>query len=720
VPPPEGVTVTNGRPHPEPGPKPEPPAPPAPQGPQWLTAKPLPVEDLNQDIALAHDLPADVNDQILRAINKRRREAGLRPVTLDARLSRGCDAHARYLARNGGPHTTVQLEMHDEDPRLPGYTDEGVYAARLGTVALREPLAAVEGWMRSPGRRAALLNPRLERIGAGAATNVRGRQVAVLDLASGVRPNNDGVVLYPRDAQDRVPLAYDGREVPDPVPRAREKVTGYPVTVTFPGARRVMGASARLTDLDGRSVEAWFSSPEKPANPAYARFQGTCICLMTKKPLKPDTTYRVMARATVDGRPWSRRYQFTTAPASDNAEETRLVIEGLNLYRRLAGLNPVVLDPNLSEGCAAHALYLARNYERVSREHRAPNEEDAGLPGYSARGREAARSTLISFRPRPLLALDSWVGSYLRPLLNPYARSVGLGIAHSADGQCLCVLDPGYRAPAQGAGRTVILFPAEGQTEVPGSYGGYDESLVLPRDAGRGPAGAAVTASFPFGTQVKDVTARLADGTGAAVDCWLSTPDKPVATAYPQASICLLPKAPLRPGTHYTARMTAQVAGRPWQATWRFTTTALGDLTPEQVAAKVVQVVNAHRALAGLRPVVFDPERSGACLAHARYCALNYGHPLLEGLRMHDEDPRLPGFTQQGKQAGKASVICNRDDPCRSVDSWMQTFYHRIPILEPRLKSIAFGYAWCAKQPSWMCVMNTRDGKEGAPGQPAP
>jgi uncharacterized protein YkwD len=102
-------------------------------------------------------------------------------------------------------------------------------------------------------------------------------------------------------------------------------------------------------------------------------------------------------------------------------------------------------------------------------------------------------------------------------------------------------------------------------------------------------------------------------------------------------------------------------------------------------------------------------------LAHARYLAINEGHPALQGLKAHDEDLTLPGSSKEGQKAGKASDIAIGDyEPIDGVDAWMATLYHRVPILEPNLSSIGFGCAR-GRRFGWVTVMNVLTGRDKAP-----
>src|SRR5262249_43430098 len=155
-------------------------------------------------------------------------------------------------------------------------------------------------------------------------------------------------------------------------------------------------------------------------------------------------------------------------------------------------------------------------------------------------------------------------------------------------------------------------------------------------------------------------------------------------------TVCLIAREPLRPGTVYRVRARAEVGGRAWARAWTFTT--VDDGAPDAaVLAKVLAKVNDYRALAGLAPVALDPELSKGCQAHCAYIARNAEHPSTRGLGAHDEVPGLPGFSADGRRAGRASVIAwGGIDAESATDGWMATLYHRVPMLQPNLKRVGF------------------------------
>jgi uncharacterized protein YkwD len=243
---------------------------------------------------------------------------------------------------------------------------------------------------------------------------------------------------------------------------------------------------------------------------------------------------------------------------------------------------------------------------------------------------------------------------------------------------------------------------------VPLAYGRAVPDLVGPEGKDR-VAGYAISASFPPRTSVKEATARLVDAGGDEVPFWLSTPEKPFGTIRYNL-LGVMPKEPLRPATSYAVSLRATVDGAPWEESWGFRTLDV-ERVGREVAAELVSQLNAHRARAGLGPVALDPSLSRGCLAHARYVSRNVNHPAVQGLGIHEQDKRLPGATPEGAKAGKGSVIAIISDPVESVDGWMATLYHRVPLLDPRLKRIGYGQELVVNR-GWVTVLDADSGRE--------
>ena len=108
-------------------------------------------------------------DKVLARVNAYRAHAGLAPVALDAKLSKGCTAHAEYMKANRGSDALVGLEVHKEHMDLPGATTEGAACGKAADIypEIADLESAVDGWMASLYHRRPILDPSLKTIGVG-------------------------------------------------------------------------------------------------------------------------------------------------------------------------------------------------------------------------------------------------------------------------------------------------------------------------------------------------------------------------------------------------------------------------------------------------------------------------------------------------------------------------------------------------------------------------
>src|SRR5262249_53001635 len=89
------------------------------------------------------------------------------------------------------------------------------------------------------------------------------------------------------------------------------------------------------------------------------------------------------------------------------------------------------------------------------------------------------------------------------------------------------------------------------------------------------------------------------------------------------------------------------------------------------------------------RPDV-DDELSRGAARHALYLARN-PEQKERWPDAHEEFVDHDGFTVEGALAGARSVIHFGVTPAQAVQSWMATFYHRLPLLDPGLLGVGIG-----------------------------
>lgn len=653
----------------------------------------------------------DATVALLAQLNRLRTSAGLGAVMLDDDSSRGCLAHAKYLAR----HRAADIDLRAEDANRPGYTGDGARAAQVALIALAESTAALDQWLGGMPGRLALLDAQLRTVGVGVVRTGTGEWIAVVDA---VRGRGEPIVIYPAQKQSDVPLSFGvGPELPD------RTVAGFPITITFPPGQQVVAGTIELRDEQGNAVDGYVSNPEKPTrfgknadDERDRRRQRNSIALIPKTPLRPATSYQVKASAQIDGKPRRFDWSFTTEDDADTKGIwAKKALAKVNAFRAAAGLNPVSLDVALSQACLKHARYLIINEGNPALEGLKAHDEDLRLPGASVDGRTAGLSSDISIGDfDPLEGVDAWMATlYHRvPILEPHLERVGFACARARRQGWVTLLN--LKAGTSGGDRPhAVFYPADNQRDVPLNFpNGGEIPNPIPEDK-TGRAGYPITAFFPRKAPLQDASGKLTDAQGNEVPCWFSSPEKlanPNFRNHQGNTVCLIPKEPLRPNTTFHVHIQGKLAGRPWQKDWTFTT---GDGGISSAAAKkaVLDRINHHRALAGLAPASADPTLSRGCQFHADYLMQNRLALAKSKFSPNDEDPLLPGYTAEGLRASRQSdVFTDAPTPIIQIEDIMSTFSRRVYLLDPALQRIGYGCAHDIGR-GWRCVLDLNGGR---------
>lgn len=647
--------------------------------------------------------------RFVERLNQQRQAAGLGSVRIDDALSRGCQAHARYLALNLDPQSANAANVYTEDASKPGFSADGQRTAKTAMVALAEPLAGLDLWLGRLQGRLTLLNPEMRALGIGVERNAQGDWFCVLDP---VRGNGDAVVLFPAPGQQAVPLAFSGGpEVPD-----AKTAGGFPITITFPPTQQVTDARIELHDEKGAAIAGWVWTPEKPVPRANQR---NTIALIPKDLLKAKCIYQVQASAQVDGKAWTQTWSFTTEDDSDSdGSWAKKALAKVNAYRARANLPAVALDPQLSRGCLAHARYIVLNADHPALQGLGAHDEDPKLPGFSEAGRQAGKASDIAIGDyEPLDGVDAWMATlYHRvPILEPNLKTIGFGCARGRRLGWITVLNV-----VTGRDRRVrphpVFYPAPDQTDVPLNFpNGGEEPNPIPDDKD-GRAGYPITAFFPEKEPLKNAVGKLTTAQGDEVPCWMSSLEKPANPQFKPHqgnTFCLIPKEPLTANTTYHVQVQGQLASQPWTKRWKFTTGESG-LSSTLAAKQVVERLNLARWQAGLGNVVLDPTQSRGCQLHAAYLAQNTDALKQKKASVNDEDPSLPGYTIEGAQAARQSdVFSNAPVPMTQIDDLMATFSRRVFLLDPTLQRVGVGCAHDVGR-GWRCVLDLHGGKGDA------
>lgn len=117
-------------------------------------------------------------------------------------------------------------------------------------------------------------------------------------------------------------------------------------------------------------------------------------------------------------------------------------------------------------------------------------------------------------------------------------------------------------------------------------------------------------------------------------------------------------------------------------------------LPPSEIGNTVIDGLarlNWWRSLDGLDSISEDPVLSRGCVLHLEFLIQN-------GVFGHFEDPGMPGYTEEGAQAGPASELAMQQGMGvggytmgKAIDGWLYTLYHRLRSFNPDLAEVGFG-----------------------------
>jgi Tfp pilus assembly protein PilF len=152
--------------------------------------------------------------------------------------------------------------------------------------------------------------------------------------------------------------------------------------------------------------------------------------------------------------------------------------------------------------------------------------------------------------------------------------------------------------------------------------------------------------------------------------------------------------------------------------------------------AVALATVNAYRRIAGLAPVGSSSLIHQSALAHAFYTFFNGASPSIRDLGIHREQSSGQGYVGDdvlsraqhfgyptGSIASMAEVITHRGDPAGAVTDWIDSVYHRIPLLRGDLLEVGYGDAYLGPMTVQVMDMSFKQAASGriilypAPGQ---
>ncbi len=139
--------------------------------------------------------------------------------------------------------------------------------------------------------------------------------------------------------------------------------------------------------------------------------------------------------------------------------------------------------------------------------------------------------------------------------------------------------------------------------------------------------------------------------------------------------------------------------------------------------AAALAAVNHYRSLAHVGPVGASAVIHQSALAHAFYTFFNGNSPDIRDLLIHRETKGSLGYTGDNVLAraehfgypivSMAEVITHRSDPVGAVSDWIDSVYHRIPLLRTDLRELGYGDAYLGPLTVQVMDMSYREATTG-------
>lgn len=269
-------------------------------------------------------------------------------------------------------------------------------------------------------------------------------------------------------------------------------------------------------------------------------------------------------------------------PPAGASPESITALNTVNALRVKAGAGCMNLIPALNQSAQAHCNYNAMNTGNASCQAGGHSEvaSCAGFTGADVAAREkaagysavGATEVLTQYGNMPAPATQSWVDTVWHriPVLDPWTTDMGYGGAKGCD-----IIDFG-RGTTGAPTTTVVVYPYDGQTDVPVLFSGR-ESPVPPL-----PATGVWPSSYPVNVYAKNLTVTehvlMKDGDPTPLPhTWMDSKSPTVDPGYKYylaSTAFMYGDAAFAPNTKYRVKIVGMGGGMPLNLEWTFTTGA--------------------------------------------------------------------------------------------------------------------------------------------------
>lgn len=264
--------------------------------------------------------------------------------------------------------------------------------------------------------------------------------------------------------------------------------------------------------------------------------------------------------------------------------ERSAVLDRVNHYRALAGLQAVTIDTRLQAAAQSHARYMAETGELSHTESDRGSRSFTGaslkerLRAASAGNAQASEVVGMASVTHAHEVVDNLMTAIYHRyvMLSADAEHAGVGVARGRDAgpDAIYVAVNFSGSPAPQAAPALTVYPAPGQARV---QSGFDPSSEAPNPLpGSDLAGQPISIQTGAGATLSVTDFRLyaetADGPSSAIQTRRLTQAADLNT--PVWAAALIPVEALAPSTTYRAEFAGAVNGAPVSMSWRFSTAA--------------------------------------------------------------------------------------------------------------------------------------------------
>jgi hypothetical protein len=259
------------------------------------------------------------------------------------------------------------------------------------------------------------------------------------------------------------------------------------------------------------------------------------------------------------------------APPADAPAPAVLALDAVNRARLAAGSVCATLIPELITAAQNHCDYYSMNDGMCTANAHNEVASCAGFTGTNPGDRTSAAgysgwggSEVMAFTGDPERAVQSWIDTvwHRTPVLDPWTTHMGYGGTGGCD-----TIDFGRGEPAPED--TIVVYPYDGQTEVPLSFNGRYEGPMPPAPPSGWPS------AYPVNVYAQDIQVTehviTVDGEDTPIEhVWITPEDSTLL----RNGVFIYPYTPFAANTTYRVRVTGTYVGGPLALEWTFTTGA--------------------------------------------------------------------------------------------------------------------------------------------------